>query len=468
MLGALVALGLFLVLSESPQLDPLLNAPTFHYWVVSLTSLLAFVLAAVVGFAGARARDSRIVFLAAGFAGLGALFMLHGLTTPGYLVQSYSVTSIAAQLSVITLAFWLFVAAYVRPERMTERGFRLVLAGWLVFLIVVVTAGVLRPDLFRFLPVHESPLRWAATLVVLALLAASGARFLQGYRLTRSALHLVMLYSVGWLAVSQIIMVTGEVFRLSWWIYHVLLLASVVMLLAVVVRQLRARTLTPGLRSLVSDDAEWQLAYSLRPEVRALVVATEAKDRYTAGHMQRVAAYAVRLGRKMGLDPEDLRVLAQAGVVHDVGKIEVPDAVLNKTSALSESEFQLIQRHPEAGARIGRELGMQASELQVIRHHHERWDGTGYPDGLAGDGIPRLARVLAVVDVYDALTSERAYRPAWSAERALRLIREEAGKSLDPECAAAWLQLQESPLPLSEREPRTGPVRGRLRTQDGS
>jgi putative nucleotidyltransferase with HDIG domain len=204
---------------------------------------------------------------------------------------------------------------------------------------------------------------------------------------------------------------------------------------------MRRGTLRAGLGALLTDDAERRLAYGLRPEVRALVVATEAKDRYTAGHMQRVAANAVRLGRTMGLSAEDLRALAQAGVIHDVGKIEIPDAILNKPGALSEAEFDLIRHHPEVGARIARDLGVHHQELQIIRHHHERWDGGGYPDGLAGEEIPRLARVLAVADVFDAMTSERSYRRPLEPDEARRHIEKGAGAAFDPTCVRAWLRM---------------------------
>lgn len=236
-------------------------------------------------------------------------------------------------------------------------------------------------------------------------------------------------------------MVIGELFRLSWWLYHGLLLAAVVTMLVTFARQTRSGTLGSSLAALLDDDAGRRVAYGLRPEVRALVVATEAKDPYTAGHMQRVAAMAVRLGQALGLPPEDLRVLAQAGVIHDVGKIEVPDAVLNKPGALDPDERALIETHPVVGERIARALGFHRLELEVIRHHHERWDGQGYPDGLSGDAIPRLARVMAVCDVFDAVTSARAYRPAWTVEEARSLIEREAGVGLDPVMARVMLRM---------------------------
>jgi HD-GYP domain-containing protein (c-di-GMP phosphodiesterase class II) len=238
-----------------------------------------------------------------------------------------------------------------------------------------------------------------------------------------------------------VIITLGETFRVSWWLYHLLLLLAVVLMLATFARQMRSGQLSLGLNALLDDDAGRRLAYGLRPEVKALVVATEAKDMYTAGHMQRVASLAVRIGRALALPPEELRVLAQAGVVHDVGKIEVPDAVLNKQASLEAAERELINQHPANGERIGRTLGLHRLELEVIRHHHERWDGAGYPDGLAGEQIPLLARIMAVADVYDAVTSARAYRPAWSREEARALILRESGVGFDPKIAKVALKV---------------------------
>ena len=461
-IASLVALALFLVIYESPGLDPRLAAPKFHFWLVSGTSLLAFALAVLVGLVGARARDSRVAYLGAGFAGLAGFFSLHGLATPGFLVGPSEVTGVAAELSVISLAGWMFAAAYRRPG---DEGVGMIrtLVAWVLLLVGLVALGLTRPDLARFVPVDDDPLRWGVTALVIVLLLAAGARFLEGYRLSRSALHLVMLYLVGLIAVSQVIMVMGEVFQLSWWIYHGLLLIAVVAMLVTVATQVQAGTLYSGLGSLLTDDAERRLAYGLRPEVRALVVATEAKDRYTAGHMQRVAGFAVRLGRAAGVGPEELRALAQAAVVHDVGKIEVPDAVLNKPDTLLEREIDLIRSHPVVGARIGEALGMHRRELEVIRHHHERWDGSGYPDGLSGEEIPRLARVLAIADVYDALTSDRSYRDAWSAEAAREHIAGEAGRSFDPQLVQAWLDLDSEVQAPAQQQRST--VTGKLGIQ---
>ena len=313
--------------------------------------------------------------------------------------------------------------------------------------------------LARFVPVQLAPLKFGVASVVIVMLAVAGWRFLQSYRLSRSPIHLMMLHVVGWVMVSQVIIVLGELFRLSWWLYHLILFAAVATMLVTFVRQMRTGQLGSSLAALVDDDVGRRVSYGFRPEVRALVVATEARDPYTAGHMQRVAAMAVAIGKELGLPPEALRVLAQAGVVHDVGKIEVPDSVLNKKGPLDAEERALIETHPVVGERIARTLGLNRQELEVIRHHHERWDGSGYPDRLAGEAIPLLARVTSVADVYDAMSSARAYRPAWSPEKVTALIEREAGVGFDPQVARAMLEMLARDRPSPPEAPAgAGPV----------
>ena len=166
----------------------------------------------------------------------------------------------------------------------------------------------------------------------------------------------------------------------------------------------------------------------------------EAKDAYTAGYAARVTSYTMAIAERCGdHDPERLRL---AGDLHDVGKIGVPDAVLNHPGRLGEEEFAEIRRHPEAGERILRPIIDDPMVLEVVRSHHERWDGTGYPDGLAGEAIPPCARILAVADTLDAMTSERAYRKGLSWEVAVGEIRRCAGTQFDPAVVDAFLAVE--------------------------
>jgi putative two-component system response regulator len=158
----------------------------------------------------------------------------------------------------------------------------------------------------------------------------------------------------------------------------------------------------------------------------ALARAIEAKDKYTQGHTERVSQFALALGYKMGLSPEEQNALHKGGILHDIGKIAIPDAVLNKPSRLTEQEFNIIRTHPDRGEKICMPLNSIKNALPVIRYHHEKLDGSGYPDHLAKENVPVTARVMAIVDVYDALTSNRSYRLALSREKALTILSEEA------------------------------------------
>ncbi len=160
----------------------------------------------------------------------------------------------------------------------------------------------------------------------------------------------------------------------------------------------------------------------------ALVRSIEGKDPYTEGHCERLAEYSVQLGKRIELPKEQVVALRRAGFVHDVGKVAVPDAILLKPGRLTEEEMKIIKRHPVVGEQICAPLKTFRLVLPIIRHHHEKLDGTGYPDGLKGEKIPLTARVLQIVDVYDALTTERPYKRALSPAEAMEIMSDEVKK----------------------------------------
>ncbi|WP_218581301.1 HD domain-containing phosphohydrolase [Pseudomonas sp. L13] len=189
--------------------------------------------------------------------------------------------------------------------------------------------------------------------------------------------------------------------------------------------------------------------------VQCLGIAAEYKDNETGMHIMRMSHYAKELALASNYSPKDAEELLHAAPMHDVGKIGIPDVVLQKPGKLTADEWQVMRQHPEIGAKI---IGDHPSGLLKMAHvialcHHERWDGTGYPNGLRGDAIPHAARIVAIVDVFDALTSARPYKPAWPLDDALALIRAESGKHFDPDLVNLFMSSLPGILAIKEQWP---------------
>lgn len=178
----------------------------------------------------------------------------------------------------------------------------------------------------------------------------------------------------------------------------------------------------------------------------ALAVTVEQRDKETGNHCQRLAALSVSLGKALGLPGDDLLALYRGGYLHDIGKVAVPDAILFKRGILNEEEWGVMRSHTWKGEQICRPMRSLNPVLPIIRNHHERWDGTGYPDGLAGEAIPLLARILQLADIYDALTSRRSYKSAYTPEEAVAMIEKEAEMGWrDPELVSVFCEMVREP-----------------------
>lgn len=197
--------------------------------------------------------------------------------------------------------------------------------------------------------------------------------------------------------------------------------------------------------SAIENLALYENIYSnLLATLYAFVTAIEARDPYTKEHSSRVTRLAVAMAQAMDLSNEELEILNVAGLLHDIGKIGIRDEILLKPGRLDANEYQIIQQHPIIGAEIMDNLGLWHREKQIVRGHHERYDGTGYPDRLKGDDIPVLARILSIADVYDALASDRAYRRRMEEEKILDIIYSGAGSQFDPDMVDVFRRLYES------------------------
>jgi hypothetical protein len=201
-----------------------------------------------------------------------------------------------------------------------------------------------------------------------------------------------------------------------------------------------------------NTDLYQQRADLLSGVVRALTSAIDAKDPYTCGHSDRVARISVRLAKQLGCDAETLNTIYLSGLLHDIGKIGIDDSVLRKPGKLTAAEFEHIKLHPELGHKILRDLKQLGQVLPVVRHHHEAYDGSGYPDRLAGEAIPFFARIVGVADAFDAMSSDRPYRPGMPDEKLDAILRDGAGQQWDAQVIEAFFSIRDQIRQLSEQE----------------
>jgi len=173
----------------------------------------------------------------------------------------------------------------------------------------------------------------------------------------------------------------------------------------------------------------------------SLMSALDARDRETEGHSVRVSRLACMLAAEVGLSEKQIKSLERGALLHDIGKIGISDTILHKPDKLTDDEWKIMRVHPDIGARIVEGIPFLQDTVAVIRHHHERWDGSGYPVGLSGKEIPTQARIFAVVDVFDALTSRRRYREKSTADEALHYLKEQSGVLFDPDIVEALARL---------------------------
>jgi HD-GYP domain-containing protein (c-di-GMP phosphodiesterase class II) len=250
-----------------------------------------------------------------------------------------------------------------------------------------------------------------------------------------------MTCSLALLAGVPPILLWGAVWHLSWWSYHILYgLGMAVLFGGWAIEWRRAGSLSAIAEALSMRDAVALLSRGRDADVVELVDAIEAKDLYTVGHVHRVGSIAFEIGKRMGLNPAQMRDLVLAAQMHDVGKIWTPDAILQKPASLTPAETEVMQEHAARGGEIAGRVRTLRAASPSVRAHHERFDGAGYPDGLRGEDIPLAARIVSVADTYDAMTTARPYRAALPHEAAIAEISRVRGTQLDPRCVDAFFQ----------------------------
>jgi HD-GYP domain-containing protein (c-di-GMP phosphodiesterase class II) len=411
-----------------------------HFLPIAISAGLAAVAAVALTVVGAQRGDGRAVLVGTAFSVMAALLAVHGITTPGFIAGDNGVVAFSGAATIPVGGAVLALAAL--PDIRRPRNVRslLWLQGVLLLLVLGLgAAGILAPSIVPRVPETRSTAAWVLLAVGLAFYGMLSARAARTYLLTRRRADLLVVLGTVVLAAALVAALIWGYMDLGWWLGHLFELIGIGLVAAPVALDVHRGA--PS-HALVGDLRATELVRSadayLGPSVRALLMRLAEKDAYTAAHTRNVALRAVQVGEELGLPHSRLRELAIGALAHDVGKLSVPTAILQKPSSLTDEEFEVVKRHPEWGWELLRELGgFSKLASRLVLDHHERLDGSGYPRGLRHGELDLETRILAVCDVFDALMSERVYREAWSRDDAMSLLLREAGTAFDPGCVEA-------------------------------
>ena len=446
--GALISAPLIVLLTLRlvPGLDLRWFSSYGHLIAISGIAFCALVAASAAMVTAVRSRQPGVIWLGVGCVAVGLFMLGHGLVTPGVFGRPGNTwVGRFPYGAMLALAVCLSAAGKPpswRPNRFVQRhpiGALLIPTLGTAMLVITVVAQPTALAGTRPFGFEESAFDVLTVLAVgllLNVMRVHWRRWHLGHDIVQYAIVLTAGMSIAALVAFQ----HGKFGQLSWWDYHAYLLAGFGgAVYSVFRRQRQEQALTDVLEVAFIDDPFDHIVLGYPEALRSLVRAVEIKDAYTHGHSERTAHLAVELGLRMSMPTDRLRVIARGAYLHDLGKIGIPDEILNKAGVLTDEERLTIQTHPQLGYEMASPALSLAEALPVILHHHERVDGGGYPSRLAGTDIPLEARVVAVADVWDALTSDRAYRPGWAPAKALAHIKAGSGTHFDPAVVKALI-----------------------------
>jgi HD-GYP domain-containing protein (c-di-GMP phosphodiesterase class II) len=411
-----------------------------HFLPIAVSAGIAAGAAVALSLVGRSRGDGRAVLVGTAFSAMAALLAVHGLTTPGLLAGANGVVAFSGAATLPVGGAVLALAALPEMRRPRKVAPLLWLQGALLVAIAGLgLAGIVAPAIVPGVPEPRSTAAWIVLAIGVGFYGALARRAARTVLLTHRRADLLVAFGTVLLGIALVPALTLSYDDLGWWLGHGFELIGIALVGAPVALDLHRGTQS---RPLAGDLHATEFVRAadafLGPTVRALLVRLAEKDAYTERHTRGVALRAVQSGEELGLAPGRLRELAIGALVHDVGKLSVPDAILQKPASLDDEEFAVIRRHPEWGRALIEELGGFSSLVsRLVLDHHERLDGSGYPRGLAAEELGLETRVLAVCDVFDALISRRVYREAWTEADALALLRREAGTAFDPRCVEA-------------------------------
>jgi HD-GYP domain-containing protein (c-di-GMP phosphodiesterase class II) len=443
----LVPMGVLALLRVIPGIDKRFYSPDGHLIVVSAIAACALIVASMAAIAASRVPQPGVVWLGLGCTALGVLMLGHGLLTPGVFGQPSN--RWVGRLPYCALASFA-LCLYIGGQR-ADRGINRWVSRHPVLTLLVptvaatmfVAAVVANPLLFGAAEpfAHENTVLAGVSTIIVILLISVIWTHAHRWQLGHDTVQLAIVLAAAMSIAAVFSFEHGRFAQVSWWDYHAYLLAGFgAAVYAVVLRRHEQQTVSDLLATTFEDDPFAHIVQGYPEALNTLVRAVEVKDAYTHGHSQRTAQLAVELGLQMGLPPDRLRVISRGAFLHDIGKIAIADDILNKPGRLTPEERLIVETHPQLGYELASNAPSLREVLQVILHHHERMDGQGYPSGLVGGNIPFEARVVAVADVWDALTSDRPYRSGWEPSVALAHIVDGRTTHFDPVVVDALVQ----------------------------
>ncbi|HEY0387299.1 MAG TPA: HD-GYP domain-containing protein [Gaiellales bacterium] len=424
--------------------------PGVHVVAVTGTASFAAVISVLMTRAALHRNDMRAGLVGVAFTAVAGLMTVHGLATPGFLLEEYGRNATVGLAGVLAVpAGGLLLAAATLAPTVAAGARRIVMRLQMAVLAALLGFGVIgltHPALIPLIPLQIEPWAYVVLFPVAAVYGWLAWRAVHTHQLTGRRADLVVAIGLAWLGASIVFYMLADVWSFQFWAAHALEaigFAAVAGAVAVdLARQVPSHHLYRRIDGSDLLESEEDL---LGGYVRSLTATMELRDPTTREHARRVAALAVRVGMHAGLPDPSLRTLAIAGLLHDIGKLQVPETILRKPGRLTDEEFAVIKTHPDRGADLLAHLGGFDRELPLVRHHHERFAGGGYPSGGPAERLPVEVRILTLCDVYDALTSMRAYREPWTHDRAMEQIVSESGTTFDPACVAALTEVLSGP-----------------------
>ena len=463
----------------APSRDIQIIVPTEHFLIVSAACLIALGMAIALSYAAIRTREPRTFFLVATYLMIAAPFSVHGLMTPGNTFSMHAFhnsMTVSAQLSLLLGGSAIMLAALPTPAKM-DRAIRANFASLMTGLVLLSFGYILIclsfPTFLDWVPTGQEPtgvktafglerhsvgmfIRYLVTVTGVVMCAIAATRFYRSFATTRSYATAAVAISALLIGESLIIQTFGAVWHISWWLYHGLLLIAVVLpMMAIALLYKRENSLFEIVDSLLLNETLAKVEYSFPDAIDGFISTVEKRDPYLKGHMRRVCEMAVAIADHLRVPDTAIRAASYAALLHDIGKLGLPQTVLHKPGRLTDAEFAILREHPARGFSLVANVESLRVAAPAIRWHHERLDGSGYPDGLSGSDVPLEARIIAVADVWDALTSDRVYRKAMSCADARVVLMAERGTKLDANCVDALFTIlgQDSRTSARQNDP---------------